>query len=101
VTIPTEVEYKIVTPEIAKAAFDNADWMFLLRQKAESVEELQKSGKMIMDEYTKSMLLSVTTAAGRFAEKAEDFALVNRLKEQGYTTEEALEIILQDRGFQQ
>jgi conjugal transfer ATP-binding protein TraC len=114
--------------ETAKAAFDNADWMFLLRQKAESVEELQKSGKMIMDEYTKSMLLSVTTASGRFAEvfmrcadmpptigrlffdpftmlmastKAEDFALVNRLKDQGYTTEEALEIILQDRGFQQ
>jgi conjugal transfer ATP-binding protein TraC len=112
----------------ARAAFDNADWMFLLRQKSESVEDLQKSGKMTMDEYTKSMLMSVTTASGKFAEvfmrcadmpptigrlffdpfsmlmastKAEDFALVNEMKEKGYTTEEALDKILEMRGQKQ
>lgn len=109
----------------ARAAFENADWMFLLRQKAESVEELQKSGKLIMNEYTKTLLNSVTTASGRFSEvfmrcadmpptigrlffdpftmlmastKAEDFAQINSLKESGMSTEEAIETILQERG---
>lgn len=109
----------------AKAAFDNADWMFLLRQKAESVEDLQKSGKLIMDEYTKMMINSVTTVGGKFSEvfmrcadmpptigrllfdpfsmlmastKAEDFGAINKLVEQGMTTEEAIEAILKQRG---
>jgi len=109
----------------AKAAFENADWMFLLRQKAESIEELDKTGKLIMDEHTKVMLNSVTTASGRFAEvfvkcadmpptigrlffdpfsmlmastKAEDFNAINNLVNQGMTTEDAIEAILKQRG---
>lgn len=109
----------------ARAALDNADWMFLLRQKAESVEDLAKSGKLIVDEHTKMMLNSVTTHSGRFSEvfmrcadmpptigrlffdpfsmlmastKAEDFAAINNLVEQGMTTEEAIDAILKQRG---
>lgn len=111
--------------DTARAAFDNADWMFLLRQKAESIEDLQKSGKLLMDEWTKTILSSVTTASGRFSEvfmrcadmpptvgrlffdpfsmlmastKAEDFAAINNLKDQGLSTEEAIEAILKQRG---
>lgn len=109
----------------ARAAFDNADWMFLLRQKAESIEDLQKSGKLIMDEHTKMMLNSVTTVGGKFSEifmrcadmpptigrllfdpfsmlmastKADDFAEINALVSEGMSTETAIETILEQRG---
>jgi conjugal transfer ATP-binding protein TraC len=112
--------------DTAKAAFENADWMFLLRQKAESIEELKKSGKMVMDEYTKSMLNSVTTASGRYSEvfmrcadmpptigrlffdpfsmmmastKAEDFKAIKDLTESGLSTEDAIEALLKRKGI--
>lgn len=54
--------------ETAKAAFENADWMFLLRQRAESVEMLANSGKLIMDDDAKTLLYGVTTQSGAFSE---------------------------------
>jgi len=109
----------------AEAAFENADWMFLLRQKAESIETLANSGKFIVDDYTKTLLRSVTTQAGVFSEifirggelppcvgrlftepfsnlvassKAEDFEAVRSLVNQGMHTEQAIETILAQRA---
>lgn len=43
----------------AQAALNNADWMFLLRQKPESVLALEKADKLVLDEHMKDMLLSI------------------------------------------
>lgn len=111
--------------ETAKAAFENADWMFLLRQKAESVEMLANSGKFIMDDYTKTLLRSVTTQSGAFSEvfvrggdlppsvgrlfadpfsvltastRAEDFEAVRSYEAQGMSTVQAVEQVLEQRA---
>lgn len=111
--------------ETAKAAFENADWMFLLRQKAESVEMLANSGKFIMDDYTKTLLRSVTTQTGVFSEvfvrggdlppcvgrlfadpfsimtassRADDFEAVRSYVDQGMPTEMAIEAVLAQRA---
>lgn len=111
--------------ETAKAAFENADWMFLLRQKAESVEMLANSGKFIMDDYTKTLLRSVTTQKGAFSEvfvrggdlppcvgrlfadpfslltassDAADFEAVRGYIAKGMSTEHAVEAVLEERS---
>lgn len=109
----------------AEAALNNADWMFMLRQKPESIESLSKSGKLLVDEELKKMLLSVTTRQGSFSEvlvhcgqkgygigrvffdpfsllltssKAEDFEAVNEYRKRGLSVSEAIEAVLEDRG---
>jgi conjugal transfer ATP-binding protein TraC len=111
--------------ETAKAAFENADWMFLLRQKPESIEMLANSGKFIMDDYTKTLLRSVTTQTGAFSEvfvrggdlppsvgrlfadpfsiltassRADDFEAVRHYTAQGMSTERAIEAVLEQRA---
>lgn len=109
----------------AEAAFNNADWLFLLRQKPESILALEKSDKLVIDESMKNMLMSVKTVQGAYSEvfvhggqmghgigrvlfdpfslllvssKAEDFEAVKAYRQQGYTIVEALESVLADRG---
>ena len=109
----------------AEAAFNNADWMFLLRQKPESILALEKSDKLVIDKYMKDMLLSVKTVQGAYSEvfvhggqmgcgigrvlfdpfslllvssKAEDFEAVNHYRQQGYSIVDALKQVLADRG---
>jgi conjugal transfer ATP-binding protein TraC len=109
----------------AEAALNNADWMFLLRQKPESIIALEKSGRMLVDEAMRDMLMSVRTQAGAFSEvfvnagqmghgigrivldpftlllvssKAEDFEAVRHYRERGYSVSEAIEAVLRDRG---
>jgi len=109
----------------AEAAMNNADWMFLLRQKPESVLALEKTDKLVIDESMKQMLLSVKTQAGAYSEvfvhggqmghgigrvlfdpfslllvssKAEDFEAVRRYRAEGYSITESLEAVLADRG---
>lgn len=109
----------------AKAAFENSDWMFLLRQKAESIEALSHSGKLVMDAHTKQLITSVSTRQGSYSEvfyrcgdfppaigrllldpfsllmassKAEDVVAVSSYVDQGMTTEIAIEQVLRDRG---
>jgi conjugal transfer ATP-binding protein TraC len=109
----------------AKAALDNADWMFLLRQKPESVEQLAQSGKLVLDEYTKKQLMSVTTRQGYFSEvwmrcgdmaptvgrlfvdpyaqlvgssKAQDYEAVRAYEGAGLSTVQAVEQVLADRS---
>lgn len=109
----------------AEAAFNNADWLFLLRQKPESILALEKSDKLVIDESMKNMLMSVKTVQGAYSEvfvhggqmghgigrvlfdpfslllvssKAEDFEAVRSYRKKGYSTVEALESVLADRN---
>ena len=52
----------------AKAALDNSDWMFLLRQKPESIEMMDKLGQLTMDDAMKRLLLSLRTEHGAYSE---------------------------------
>lgn len=54
----------------AQAAFENSDWVFLLRQKKESLIQLQKSGRFAMEESEMKLLRSVHTIHGKYSEVA-------------------------------
>ncbi len=110
--------------DTARAAFENADWMFLLSQKAESINQLIKSDKLELDEYTKGLLKSLKTIHGKYAEifvkagdlppavgrlyldpyslvtfstQPADFQAVRDLRAQGMSTDEAIEAVLATR----
>jgi conjugal transfer ATP-binding protein TraC len=104
----------------AQAAFDNSDWMCLLSQKSESIEQLKKLGRLSLTPLMESQLKSVKTKQGQYAEvmiygnhgyaigrllldpysqllystKAEDYSRVQSLKEQGFSLSEALDSLL-------
>jgi conjugal transfer ATP-binding protein TraC len=88
---------------------------------------LANSGKFIMDDYTKSMLRSVTTQSGAYSEvfvrggdlppaigrlfpdpfsllsassRADDFEAVRAYTNQGISTADAIESVLRDRRSQ-
>lgn len=110
--------------ETTKAAIANADWLFLLRQKPESIERLGKEGKLVVDEWMKRQLSSVTTEHGVFSEifvhgpmgsgigrlildpfsmllystRPEDFQAIKTLTRQGLSVAEAIDTILKQRG---
>lgn len=101
------------------AAIENTDWMILLAQKKESVEQLEASKRIVMDDYLKQNLNSLRMvdhqysealiygprgyAVGRlildpysialYSSKAEDFAIINQFTAQGLTLADALEQI--------
>ncbi|MCD8338591.1 MAG: type IV secretion system protein TraC, partial [Burkholderiales bacterium] len=54
--------------ETARAALENSDCLFLLRQKPEVIEQLQRKGQLAMDQSQISMLSSLTTVAGVYSE---------------------------------
>ena len=108
----------------AKAALDNSDWMFLLRQKSESIEMLDKLGQLAMDDNMKRLLQSLRTEHGAYSEifihspvgngigrllvdpyslmlfssRAEDFNAVNAKRAAGLSVSEAIDAVLKDRG---
>lgn len=53
---------------MATAALVNADWVFLLRQKEDSIQALKSSSKFMISAHTEEQLKSLTTVSGRFAE---------------------------------
>jgi len=109
--------------EATRAAIDNADWLFLLRQKPENIERLGKEGKLVLDEWLKRQLASVSTEHGHFSEiylhspvgsglgrllldpfsmlvystRAEDFEAIKRLRQQGLSVAEAIERLVAER----
>lgn len=111
--------------EATKAAITNADWLFLLRQKPESIERLGKEGKLHVDEWMKRQLSSVSTEHGYYSEiyvhspigsgigrlildpfsmllystRAEDFQSIKMLTDQGMSVAEAVDTILKQRGI--
>ncbi|QDX80914.1 type-IV secretion system protein TraC [Denitratisoma sp. DHT3] len=110
--------------EATKAAINNADWLFLLRQKAENIERLGKEGKLSLDEWLKRQLGSVSTEHGNFSEiyihspmgsglgrllldpfsmlvystRAEDYEAIKRLRDQGLSVTEAIEQLVAQRA---
>lgn len=110
--------------EASKASINNADWLFLLRQKPENIDRLGKEGKLHVDEWMKRQLSSVSTEHGHYSEifvhspmgsgigrllldpfsmmlfstRAEDFERIKAMREQnGMTTEQAIEVLLNER----
>jgi conjugal transfer ATP-binding protein TraC len=110
--------------EATKAAINNADWLFLLRQKPESIERLGKEGKLTIDEYMKRQLTSVSTQHGMYSEiyvhsplgsgvgrlildpfslllystQPEDFVAIKRLTDGGLSINDAINTLLKQRG---
>ena len=109
----------------AEASLVNADWMFMLRQKPESITALETQGRLSMDAHLKKMMLSITTLQGVYSEvlvhcgqmghgigrlffdkfslllnssKAEDFEAIRRYRESGMDTVSAIEQVMRDRG---
>ena len=110
--------------EATKAAINNADWLFRLRQKAENIERLGKEGKLSLDEWLKRQLGSVSTEHGNFSEiyihspmgsglgrllldpfsmlvystRAEDYEAIKRLRDQGLSVADAIEQLVTQRA---
>lgn len=111
--------------DASQAAYNNADWKILLRQDRKNLEKLIEDGMVNFSPAVKRMLLSLRTERGRFSEmlisspngdavvrhipdpfsllmastNAADFNECNALQRQGHTTMQALEIMLQRRGY--
>jgi conjugal transfer ATP-binding protein TraC len=105
----------------AQAAWENADWVFMLRQKDESIEQLKASKRFNIDESLSRLLRSIKTRHGEYSEvyihtpnggaigrlivdkftakvystKAEEVHAVNQLVAQGYTLADAVEALVQ------
>lgn len=103
--------------ETAKAALQNADWVYLLRQKAESIQQLAKSDRLVMTDYMTKALKSVDTRQGQYSElmvygpggwtigrlitdpfaeklystQAAEYDAMERMMAQGLTLEEAID----------
>ncbi|MEI8266277.1 MAG: type IV secretion system protein TraC [Betaproteobacteria bacterium] len=108
----------------AKAALDNSDWMFLLRQKPESIEMMDKLGQLTMDDAMKRLLQSLRTEHGAYSEvfihspagngvgrlivdpyslllfssRAEDFSAINAKRSEGLSVSQAIDAVLTERG---
>ncbi|KVV25065.1 conjugal transfer protein TraC [Burkholderia cepacia] len=109
----------------SQAAYNNADWKILLRQDPENFGKLVADGTVTFSPAIKRMLLSLRTEKGQFSEmlitspngasivrhipdpfslamastNAADFTECETLiKKEGYSTMEALEIMLKRRG---
>jgi conjugal transfer ATP-binding protein TraC len=107
------------------AAFQSSDWMFMLRQKEDAIVSLMNSGQFILNEYELSLFRSLKTVSGQYSEvlvrcagqafvgrhilsprdlllfssKAEDFVAVKNYNDQGFSMDQAIERVLQDRGL--
>lgn len=107
----------------ARAAYNNADWKILLRQEKNNLEKLIDDGMVNFSPALKRMLLSLRTEKGRFSEmiisspngdalvrhipdpfsllmtstNAADFTECKALLDSGYSTIDALEIMLARR----
>ena len=108
----------------AQAAWDNSDWNCFLSQKEESIAQLKKGGRILLDKNKEEILNSVRTIHGKYAEvlingadgyavgklvldpfsgllfstKAEDYAAIKELQARGKNVAEAVEYLLDMRG---
>jgi conjugal transfer ATP-binding protein TraC len=109
-----------------EAAFNCSDWVFLLRQKKESIEMLDRKGRLTMDESKKRLLNSLRTEPGAFSElyisspvgegvarlaldpathllfsnKLDDNEPIDHLRAQGYSIDDAIKEVLRSRGLE-
>lgn len=108
----------------SKAALDNADWVFLLRQKPESIKAAENSDRIMMDEPLRRLLTSVDTQQGKYSEiaimgpggttvgrlvvdpfaeklystRAEEYAAIEAMQRQGMSLVEAIERLVETGG---
>ncbi|WMP17318.1 type IV secretion system protein TraC [Thiothrix lacustris] len=108
----------------AQAAWENSDWVFMLRQKEESIEQLKKSGRFNVDEFLGRLLRSIRTRHGEYSEvyihtpsggavgrlivdkftakvystKAEEVHAVNQLVAQGHSLADAVEVLVRQEA---
>ncbi len=108
----------------SKAALDNADWVFLLRQKPESIKAAENSDLILMDEPLRRLLTSVDTQQGKYSEiavmgpggttvgrlvvdpfaeklystRAEEYAAIEAMQRQGLSLVEAIERLVETGG---
>ena len=54
--------------ELGESIIENSAWMFMLRQKGESVEEIRKGGKLLLGDYFASLISSLSTRPREFSE---------------------------------
>ena len=110
----------------AQAAFDNSDWMCLLSQKPESIDQLKKLDRISLTPLMEAQLKSVKTKHGEYSEvmiygsqgysigrllldpysqllyssKAEDYSAIQALRKQGLSLPDALETLLKARQYE-
>lgn len=108
----------------AQAALDNSDWLFLLKQKKESIEQLERGGKLKLDDSGKRILTSVKTEQGHYSEifinspmgtgvgrlivdpftllvyssAPEDWSAISHYRQQGLSVTDAINAVLNDRA---
>jgi len=110
--------------EASKAALNNADWIFMLRQKPESLAALEHNKRLVLTEGMRTMVSSLHTEAGAYSEvfvhtsvghgigrlvldpyslllsstRAEDYVALHQKKAMGMDTDAAVRAVLKDRG---
>ncbi len=113
--------YKSGTSE---AALANADWLFLLRQKPESIKAAEKSDQIKMDEHLRRLMTSIDTRHGKYSEiavmgpggvsvgrlvvdpfaeklystEAREFEQIDQMVKQGCSLVEAIEQLVRTRS---
>jgi len=107
-----------------ETAFQFADWVFLLRQKKESLELLDRSGRIVMDDAKKRLLTSLRTEPGVYSEiyiyspmgegiarlildphtlllfsnRHEDNQAIDQRRARGMSIDQAIDEVLRERG---
>ena len=107
-----------------EAAFNCSDWVFLLRQKPESIEMLDANDRLVLDEPKKRLLNSLRTEPGVFSElyvyspmgegvariildpdtlllfsnRLEDNAPIDLRRARGMSIDQAIAEVLRERG---
>lgn len=110
--------------EASKAALNNADWIFMLRQKPESLAALEQNKRLVLTEGMRTMVASLHTEAGAYSEvfvhtsvghgigrlvldpyslllastRSEDYVALHQKKAEGLDTDAAVRAVLKDRG---
>ncbi len=108
----------------SKAALANADWVFLLRQKEESLKAAESNDQLVMDGHLRTLLASVDTQEGEYSEiavrfdgatsvgrlvvdrfsellfttKGEEYEAIEQMRRQGLGLVEALERLAEMKG---
>ena len=54
--------------DLGESVLENSAWMFMLRQKGESVEEIKKGGKLLLGDYFGELVSTLSTRPGEFSE---------------------------------
>ena len=112
----------------SQASLDNADWLFLLRQKKESIDQLEKNDRLPVDSALKRLLGSIKTEQGLYSEiyisspagngvgrlmvdpfalllyssSSDDWTAIDHYRQQGKTVAESINLVLRDRtGLEQ